>query len=107
MKNPIAILLAASLAALPLAASAQASPPTATASTAAMADGEVRKVDLDNKKLTLRHGEIKNLDMPPMTMVFHVKDAAMLAKVKAGDKVRFTAEKVEGAFTVTSIEAAK
>ena len=107
MKNPIAILLAASLVALPLAAPAQASQPTGTASNAAMADGEVRKIDLDSKKLTLRHGEIKNLDMPGMTMVFHVKDPAMLGKVKIGDKVRFTAEKLDGAFTVTSIEAAK
>ena len=107
MKSPIAILFAASLAALPLAAPAQASQPTVTTSTAAMAEGEVRKVDMDNKKFTLRHGEIKNLDMPGMTMVFHVKDPAMLGKVKAGDKVRFTAEKVDGAFTVTSIEAVK
>ncbi len=78
-----------------------------TASTSAMAEGEVRKVDMDNKKLTLKHGEIKNLEMPGMTMVFQVKDPAMLDKVKMGDKVRFTAEKVNGAFTVTNIEAAK
>lgn len=70
-------------------------------------DGEVRKVDLEAKKLTLKHGEIKNLNMPGMTMVFQVKDPAMLEKVKAGDKVRFTAEKVNGVFTVTTIEAAK
>jgi Cu(I)/Ag(I) efflux system protein CusF len=70
-------------------------------------DGEVRKVDVEAKKLTLKHGEIKNLNMPGMTMVFQVKDPAMLEKVKTGDKVRFTAEKINGAFTVTSIEAAK
>jgi Cu(I)/Ag(I) efflux system periplasmic protein CusF len=70
-------------------------------------EGEVRKVDMEAKKLTLKHGEIKNLDMPGMTMVFQVKDPAMLEKVKAGDKVRFTAEKINGAFTVTSLEAAK
>lgn len=70
-------------------------------------DGEVRKVDLEAKKLTLKHGEIKNLDMPGMTMVFQVKDPAMLEKVKTGDKVRFTAEKINGTFTVTTIEAAK
>jgi Cu(I)/Ag(I) efflux system protein CusF len=73
---------------------------------ASVTDGEVRKVDLDAKKLTLKHGEIKNLNMPGMTMVFQVKDPAMLEKVKAGDKVRFTAEKVNGAFTVTTLEAA-
>jgi Cu/Ag efflux protein CusF len=72
-----------------------------------MADGEVRKVDRDAKKITLKHGEIKNLDMPPMTMVFQVKDAAMLEAVKAGDKVRFSADKVGGAYTLTSIEKAK
>ncbi len=77
------------------------------AATSAMTEGEVRKVDMDNKKLTLKHGEIKNLDMPGMTMVFQVKDPAMLGKVKTGDKVRFSAEKIDGAFTVTNIEAAK
>ena len=65
---------------------------------------EVRKVDLENKKITLKHGEIKNLDMPGMTMVFQVKDPAMLDKLKMGDKVAFTADKVEGAFIVMSIE---
>lgn len=72
----------------------------------AMAEGEVRKVDMENKKLTLKHGEIKTLDMPAMTMVFQVKDPSMLAKVKAGDRVRFTAERLNGAITLTSIEAA-
>lgn len=76
-------------------------------SAAAMTDGEVRKVDTDAKKITLKHAAIKNLDMPGMTMVFQVKDPAMLAQVKTGDKVRFTAEKINGAFTVTAIEAAK
>lgn len=78
------------------------------ASTApAMAEAEVRKVDKDAAKITLKHGEIKNLDMPAMTMVFQVKDKAMLDVVKAGDKVRFTADKVGGAFTITRIEPAK
>ena len=68
-----------------------------------MADGEIRKVDMDNKKITIKHGEIKNLDMPGMTMVFQVKDPAMLTKVKTGDKVRFKAEKSGGAIVVTEI----
>ena len=72
-----------------------------------MADGEIRKVDMDNKKITIKHGEIKNLDMPGMTMVFQVKDPAMLVKVKAGDKVRFKAEKSGGAIVVTEIQPAK
>ena len=72
-----------------------------------LAEGEVRKVDKDNKKLTLKHGPLKNLDMPSMTMVFQVSDDAMLDKVQAGDKVRFMAEKIDGKFTVTRIEAAR
>lgn len=75
------------------------------AAPADMAQGEIRKVDLDNRKITIKHGEIKSLDMPSMTMVFQVKDDALLGKVKAGDKVRFTAEKVGGAFVVTGIQA--
>jgi len=71
------------------------------------ADGEVRKVDRDAKKITLRHGELKQLDMPAMTMVFQVKDPSMLDMVKAGDKVKFKAENSGGAFTITEIQAAK
>ena len=70
-----------------------------------MIDGEVRKVDKDAGKITLRHGEIKKLDMPAMTMVFRVKDPAMLDKVKAGDKVKFKAESEGGKLTITEIEA--
>lgn len=69
-----------------------------------LVDGEVRKVDLSAQKITLKHGEIKNLDMPAMSMVFKVKDPALLDKVKAGDRVQFTAEDVNGALTVVSIE---
>ena len=71
-----------------------------------MTDGEVRKIDLENKKITLKHGEIKNLGMPGMTMVFQVKDPVMLDTVKAGDKVRFNVEKAGGALVVTRIETA-
>ena len=72
-----------------------------------MTDAEVRKIDKENNKITLKHGDIKNLDMPGMTMVFQLKDAAMLDKLKTGDKVKFKAEKIGGAYTVTVIEAAK
>ena len=72
-----------------------------------LAEGEVRKVDKDARKITLRHGPIQNLDMPAMSMVFQVKDPAMLDQVKTGDKVRFQADKVNGQFTVTHIEPAK
>jgi len=69
-------------------------------------DAEVRRIDTEAQKITLRHGDIPNLDMGPMTMVFQVKDPALLQKVKPGDKVKFTADKVDGANTVLSIESA-
>jgi Cu(I)/Ag(I) efflux system periplasmic protein CusF len=81
---------------------AQATPQSAT-----MAAGEVRKIDKDAGKITLKHGPIANLDMPGMTMVFQVKDRTMLDAVKTGDRVRFSAEKAGGALTVTQIEPAK
>lgn len=96
----VALLGSAALAAgLPGAVWAQA-----PASDAAPTEGEVRKVDMENKKITLRHGAIKNLDMPPMTMVFQVSDPALLDKVKAGDKVSFTATGEGGKYTLTGIE---
>ncbi|MCZ8256918.1 MAG: copper-binding protein [Polaromonas sp.] len=70
-------------------------------------EGEVRKVDKEAGKVTLKHGEIRNLDMPGMTMVFQVKDRALLDKVKAGDQVSFTADKVNGAYTVLTIDPRK
>ena len=70
-----------------------------------MAEGEVRKVDKEQRKVTVKHGEIKNLEMPPMTMVFRVKDAALLDKVKEGDRIKFAAEKIAGNITITQIEA--
>jgi Cu(I)/Ag(I) efflux system protein CusF len=77
------------------------------ASAAPLSDGEVTRIDKDAAKLTIRHGELKNLDMPPMAMVFRVKDPAMLGQVKVGSKIRFTAEKVGGALTVTELETVK
>ena len=81
-------------------------PASATAASADMADGEVRKVDKGAKKLTIKHGEIKSLDMPPMTMVFQVKDGAMLDALKAGDKIRFVAEKTPSGYAVTEVRLA-
>lgn len=74
------------------------------AADADLADGEVRKVDRDNAKLTLKHGEIKNLDMPPMTMVFAVRDKALLDKLQPGDKVRFRAVNDGGRLAVVDIQ---
>jgi len=68
--------------------------------------GEVRKVDRDNQKITIKHGEIKSLDMPPMTMVFTVKDPVLLDAAKPGNKVRFSVAREDGKFVVTAIEAA-
>jgi Cu(I)/Ag(I) efflux system protein CusF len=72
-----------------------------------MSEGEVRKIDKSTNKITLRHGEIKNLDMPGMTMVFRVRDPALLENIKPGDKLRFRAEKANGAIFVTAIEPIK
>ena len=93
------LLSAAVLAFASMAAMAQ----TATKD---MTEAEVRKVDKDAKKLTLKHGPIKNLDMPGMTMVFQVKDPAMLDKLAVGDKIKVSVEQQQGAFVVTAIEKA-
>ena len=69
-------------------------------------EGEVKRIDPDSGKVTLKHGEIKNLEMPGMTMVFQVKDPSLLKNLKAGDKVRFAADRVNGAITVTEIQPA-
>ena len=88
-------------AAAPMQAGAAAAP-----SATDFTEGEVRKVDKDAKKVTIRHGAIKNLEMPPMTMVFAVTDPAFLERVKAGDKVRFKAVDIGGKLTVTELQAA-
>ena len=85
--------------------SSPASAQTAPEATA-MTEGEVRRIDAANKKITLKHGEIKNLEMPPMTMVFRVADAGVVGDLKPGDKVRFRAEQVSGAYHVQRIEKA-
>jgi Cu/Ag efflux protein CusF len=81
-------------------------PTAALATPAEMTDGEVRKVDKEAGKLTLRHAPLVHLDMPAMTMVFRVADPKMFEQVKPGDKVRFKADKISGQFTVTRIEVA-
>lgn len=65
--------------------------------------GEVTKVDTDQKKLTIKHEELKNLDMPAMTMVFVVADEAMLDQVAEGESIEFVAERVNGRITITEI----
>jgi Cu(I)/Ag(I) efflux system periplasmic protein CusF len=72
----------------------------------AMTEGEVKKINKETGKITIKHGPLANLDMPAMTMVFRVKEPAMLDQVQAGDKIKFIADKVNGAYTVTKIEPA-
>ena len=104
-----AVALSAFATVSAVAQTAPASPPVLSKAAAAdMTDAEVRKVDKDQRKITLRHGEIKSLDMPAMTMVFSVRDAALLDQVKAGDKVRFRAvDEGGGKLTVVEMQAAK
>lgn len=77
---------------------------TAASEAGELADGTVKKVDKAAGKLTISHGPLAALDMPPMTMVFRAGDAEMLDRVKAGDKIRFMAERSGGVFTVTTLE---
>lgn len=112
----VRIAFTAFIAALTVAGAASAQsgvPAQAAAGTAAesaeaseLSEGEIRKIDKAGKKLTIKHGTLRNLDMPGMTMVFHVTDDTLLDKAQVGEKVRFRAEKVDGKFTVTRIEAA-
>ena len=113
MKHTFAVM-AGVLLATPLAYANEAHHPADSAAaqggsthSGAISDGEVRRVDKDAKKLTLRHGPLTNLDMPAMTMVFQVKNPAMLDEVKVGDKVKFRAEKMGAAFTITELERAQ
>lgn len=73
---------------------------------AQMSRGEVRAINREAGKITVRHGEIRNLGMPPMTMVFGVRDPQLLRGVQKGDAIAFTAEKSGGAFVITALEAA-
>ncbi|MDP1894929.1 MAG: copper-binding protein [Hydrogenophaga sp.] len=86
-------------------AAATPTAPTETASNGLpWAEAEIRRIDAAAGKLSLKHGDIKNLDMPPMTMVFQLQDKALLGKLKVGDRVRFTADKVNGSYTVVDIQ---
>ena len=115
MERTTTVLLAVTLGlALPLGASAaddratqQQGGAKTTDSTSPKSTGEVKKVDKPSGKVTIKHGPLANLGMPAMTMVFRVKDPAMLDQMKEGDKIKFVAEKVNGALTVIQAEPAK
>jgi Cu/Ag efflux protein CusF len=94
----VAIALALGLGCMPLPATAQSD----------LVDGQVTKIDESAQKITIKHGPLKKFDMEDgMTMVFRAQDPAMLKAVKAGDKVKFVPERINGQFTVTKIQKAK
>lgn len=113
----VAQLLAAAALSLSLPAMAQmtmdhskmgmAQATTGAAAAPGLTDGEVRKIDKENGKITIKHGEIKHMDMPPMTMVFNAKDKAMLDKVQVGEKIQFIVIQDAGKMVVTDIKAMK
>ena len=110
MKTRELVLAAAIVLGMPMVAyadDAHHKKSQATAADAVLTSGEVRKVDKEAGKVTIKHEPLTNLDMPAMTMVFRVKDPAMFDKMKEGDKINFAADKVQGAFTVIKVEPAK
>lgn len=101
------IVKAAFLAALAASSASVAQAQSAEAQASApdtMSAGEVKKVDKSAGKITIKHGPLKNIGMDAMTMVFRVKDQAMLEQVSVGDKIRFIAEEPNGKLTVTRLE---
>lgn len=103
------LFAAAGLALVAAASHAQVegtAPVASAAAATAWTSAEVRKIDTEQGRLTLRHGDIANLGMPGMTMVFRVTDPTMLSGLKEGDKVRFKADRVGGSLAVTAIEPA-
>lgn len=115
--NAIATLALTAALALPLTvsrpAAAQTTAPAAAmpmggmTHAADMAEGVIRKISKDSGKLTIQHGPLKSLDMPPMTMVFTAKDPAMLDQVAVGDKVRFVVVDESGQLVVTDLQPAR
>ncbi|AOG24934.1 copper-binding protein [Acidovorax sp. RAC01] len=109
--GPAAVLAQTAPAAPPVAvpAAVPAAPAAATApatSASDLSEGEVVRWDPRTSKVTLRHGPIKNLDMPPMIMVFVVKDTTNAAAITPGAKLRFRAEQQQGAYVLTRVEPA-
>ena len=95
----------------PMSGFAQASTDSTSAAAAnpaaSLSEGEIRRLDPESGKLTIRHGEIRNLDMPPMTMVFAARDKSQLAGLKVGDRIRFVASNEGGKYLVTEIQPAQ
>ncbi|AOJ72131.1 MULTISPECIES: copper-binding protein [Burkholderia] len=113
MKNVLATIAIGCALAVPAAAQAagemsgmdmQGGAQRAGAANAGMSHGEIKKIDAAAGRLTIKHGPLENLGMDAMTMVFKVKDPAMLSQVKTGDKIDFVAEEVNGALTVVKLQ---
>jgi Cu(I)/Ag(I) efflux system protein CusF len=104
VKSLVKIVLAASLALSAATAVYAQATQTEAATVDSMSSGEVKKVDKDIGKMTIKHGPLKNLGMDGMTMVFRVKDKSMLDEVNVGDKIHFIAEEPNGQLTVTQLE---
>lgn len=111
MKRSLSTLLATLFLALPAwadmghASHDKAMDPAAMTTT--LSEGLVKKVNKAQRTLTIRHGPLENLGMPGMAMVFRVQDASWLGQVKPGDTIRFLADRVNGVFTVTTLEVVK
>lgn len=107
--NTFLVVISAAILA-PLSHAQSAAPPSASAPAPApaagkeMAEAEVRRVDKESKKVSLKHGPIKSLDMPPMTMVFQVRDEKLFEKLVPGQKILFSAEQLQGAYVITAVE---
>jgi Cu(I)/Ag(I) efflux system periplasmic protein CusF len=101
-----AALVAGVVPAAAVAAEATAKPGAKAGAPAAvpLTAGEVKKVDREARKLTIKHGPIENLKMPPMTMVFRVKNPAMLDGLEPGMQIRFRAEEADGGLVVTRLQ---
>jgi Cu/Ag efflux protein CusF len=99
----LAVASGLNLSAQPLAWAQHQHPQTTASTTSdAWAEAEVRKVDVEARKVTLKHGEIKSLDMPAMTMVFQVDDPNLLKGLNTGERISFKAAHEQGRYVLTS-----
>lgn len=103
---PCLVLMLAGVSPTPVLAQNASTPAPASATALPQVDAEIRKIDTAAGKVTLKHADIPNLDMPGMTMVFQLRDPAQLTGMKVGDKVRFRADQIKGAYTVVDIVSA-
>lgn len=101
--NLLATIILATIVPFSVNAQTAGAPAVATVGEAGMAVGVVRKLDDEQKKITLKHEAIENLGMPPMTMVFRVEKMSLIEKVKVGDRVAFRAERIDGVLVVTKL----